>query len=143
MPKRIRKITTVLVENPHIQSQAAGVLLRRHYRENDATNGWKSKLEWRDSIVKQVIEAGISLCCEYCGRANLEPFPRGHQNSSSLTLDHFNPVSRSKDNRISNLVLACMPCNTKKGDRIPTEEDKEKVRTVEFLLNNSRQLQTI
>jgi 5-methylcytosine-specific restriction endonuclease McrA len=32
-----------------------------------------------------------------------------------VNIDHFDPKARGGSNRISNLVLACVQCNTKKG----------------------------
>lgn len=103
---------------------------------------WKRKIAWRDSIVKKVVDAGIPLMCEFCGRPKLIPFYK-KKRSDGLTLDHFIPYSRSKDNRLSNLVLSCSSCNSTKSDRMPTQKEIESVRTIEFLLNNSRQLETV
>lgn len=46
------------------------------------------------------------LKCQYCGK-------RG---SSNLTLDHVMPQSKGGPNTWDNLVTACGPCNTRKGD---------------------------
>ncbi|MCC7493907.1 MAG: HNH endonuclease [Fimbriimonadaceae bacterium] len=48
--------------------------------------------------------------CQYCGARDL-----------ALTLDHVIPVSRSGAHDWTNLVTACVACNTKKGDRTPSE----------------------
>ncbi|MDE2097685.1 MAG: HNH endonuclease [Patescibacteria group bacterium] len=45
--------------------------------------------------------------CHYCGRP-LEP--------KGFELDHARPVSRGGAWELSNLVLACPPCNQAKGD---------------------------
>jgi 5-methylcytosine-specific restriction endonuclease McrA len=47
--------------------------------------------------------------CVYCG------------NKQDLTLDHLNPKSRGGRTHWENLVTACKPCNSKKGDRTPDE----------------------
>lgn len=44
------------------------------------------------------------LKCQYCGRKN------------DLTLDHVVPQSKGGPNTWENLVTACAPCNTRKGD---------------------------
>ena len=44
--------------------------------------------------------------CAYCGSADVP-----------LEIEHINPRSRSHDNRVCNLTLACRPCNDKKGTR--------------------------
>jgi hypothetical protein len=38
-----------------------------------------------------------------------------------LTIDHIHPKSRGGSDRVSNLALACLPCNQKKGNREVTE----------------------
>jgi hypothetical protein len=48
--------------------------------------------------------------CAYCGIADVP-----------LNLDHIHPRSRDGSDRASNLVAACIPCNTDKGAR-PIEE---------------------
>jgi len=47
--------------------------------------------------------------CLYCG------------SNKNLTLDHLMPKSRGGGSSWTNLVTACMRCNTKKGDRTPEE----------------------
>jgi len=42
--------------------------------------------------------------CAYCGAENIP-----------LQIEHIHPKSKGGSNRISNLALACEPCNTKKG----------------------------
>lgn len=37
-----------------------------------------------------------------------------------LTIDHKHPVSLGGGNELSNLQTMCMPCNSKKGARVPT-----------------------
>lgn len=44
--------------------------------------------------------------CAYCGKENVP-----------LTIDHIHPKSRGGSDRVSNLTLACLPCNQKKGNR--------------------------
>jgi 5-methylcytosine-specific restriction endonuclease McrA len=48
--------------------------------------------------------------CQYCGRTDLP-----------LTIDHMIPRSRGGDDSWENLVTACRPCNSIKGDRTPHE----------------------
>lgn len=50
-------------------------------------------------------------CC-YCGRR----FP-----PSELNLDHIVPRSRGGRTDWENIVTACIPCNLRKGDRLPWE----------------------
>lgn len=44
--------------------------------------------------------------CAYCGAENVP-----------LEIDHIHPRSRGGSDRVSNLTLACVPCNQKKGNR--------------------------
>jgi hypothetical protein len=39
----------------------------------------------------------------------------------SLTRDHLIPLSRGGSNDWTNVVAACSPCNTRKGNRLPEE----------------------
>jgi len=50
--------------------------------------------------------------CQYCGKK----FDR-----SDLTLDHVVPRSRGGTSTWTNIVLACLKCNMRKGDRLPSE----------------------
>ena len=52
------------------------------------------------------------LTCQYCG----EPVAR-----TNLTVDHVVPRSQGGRNTWENLVLACPPCNLRKGDRTPEQ----------------------
>ena len=48
--------------------------------------------------------------CAYCGNEGVP-----------LEIEHLTPRSRGGSNRVSNLTLACTPCNQKKGDRTAAE----------------------
>ena len=48
--------------------------------------------------------------CQYCGKVN-----------SSLTVDHVVPKSRGGKTNWVNVVVACKPCNLKKGSQTPSE----------------------
>jgi len=50
-----------------------------------------------------------SYTCQYCNR-------RGER----LTVDHITPRSRGGDTTWTNVVAACLRCNLKKGNRLPT-----------------------
>ncbi len=47
--------------------------------------------------------------CQYCG------------DRRRMTLDHVLPKSRGGKDTWENLVAACVPCNNRKGDRLPDE----------------------
>ncbi|HRK34625.1 MAG TPA: HNH endonuclease [Candidatus Hydrogenedentes bacterium] len=50
--------------------------------------------------------------CQYCGK---------HFSRGQLTIDHVMPQSRGGGDSWENLVLACLHCNVKKGNRTPDE----------------------
>jgi 5-methylcytosine-specific restriction endonuclease McrA len=50
--------------------------------------------------------------CQYCGKR----FPK-----SEFTIDHVLPRSRGGRDSWDNLVLACVKCNIRKGNRTPSE----------------------
>lgn len=47
--------------------------------------------------------------CQYCG------------SRQRMTIDHVLPKSRGGKDTWENLVAACVPCNNRKGDRLPAE----------------------
>lgn len=53
-----------------------------------------------------------SFTCQYCGKRP----PR-----DELTIDHILPRSRGGMSSWENVVLACARCNSRKGDRIPSQ----------------------
>ncbi len=57
--------------------------------------------------------------CQYCGRV----LPQGR-----LNLDHVVPLSRGGVSSWDNVVCACIPCNTRKGNRTPAEAGMTLVR---------------
>lgn len=48
--------------------------------------------------------------CAYCGKTDVP-----------LEIEHLTPRSRGGSNRVSNLTLACTPCNQRKGNQTATE----------------------
>ena len=67
--------------------------------------------------------------CAYCGKKDVP-----------LEVEHIIPKARGGSNRISNLTLACQPCNTKKGKLLPTEiEDSALQKKVEASAKKSKQ----
>ncbi len=55
--------------------------------------------------------------CQYCG------------STKELTIDHIIPRSRGGEDSWENLVVACMPCNSRKSDKL-LEETNLKLRTI-------------
>lgn len=52
-----------------------------------------------------------NFTCQYCGISD-----------KFLTVDHIFPKSRGGKSNWSNVVVACKPCNLKKGDQTPSEK---------------------
>ena len=50
--------------------------------------------------------------CQYCGRVGI-----------NLTIDHIIPKSRGGNDSWENIVVSCMRCNNRKGDRMPAEAE--------------------
>ena len=71
---------------------------------------------FRRQVTNTFLFARDHYRCQYCGRHVLELKPR-----EALTRDHLLPLSRGGSNEWSNVVTACSPCNTKKGNHLPSE----------------------
>jgi 5-methylcytosine-specific restriction endonuclease McrA len=74
-------------------------------------------------MVTKVFRRGVSFnrrnvylrdrgCCQYCG--NRVP-------SNEFTLEHVIPKSQGGRTTWENIVVACIPCNRRKGDRTPQQ----------------------
>jgi 5-methylcytosine-specific restriction endonuclease McrA len=57
--------------------------------------------------------------CQYCGRVFAQ---------AELNLDHVVPLSRGGTSSWENVVCACIPCNSRKGNRTPHEAGMQLVR---------------
>ncbi len=57
--------------------------------------------------------------CQYCGKK----FP-----SSELSLDHVIPISRGGKSTWENVVCSCIPCNTRKANRLPHQVNMQLIR---------------
>ncbi len=71
---------------------------------------------FRRQVTNTFLFARDDYRCQYCGRMNSELVLR-----ESLTRDHVIPMSRGGTNLWTNVVTACSPCNTRKGNRLPHE----------------------
>jgi 5-methylcytosine-specific restriction endonuclease McrA len=71
---------------------------------------------FRRQVTNTFLFARDHYCCQYCGRHATELRLR-----ESLTRDHLIPLSRGGTNEWTNVVTACSPCNTRKGNRLPSE----------------------
>ena len=60
--------------------------------------------------VREYLLEKFNRTCVYCGAREV-PF----------NLDHFHPKSKGGSNRVSNLVLSCIPCNQNKDNKLPAD----------------------
>ena len=109
----------VKVKEPHPHSQAAAVMLRRVLRTHEV-NAW---LKFREDFLTHHKAKDGTLKCHYCGKTDLVmdvPMDASKGQLSHLaTIDHVVPRSKGgaeKDRQ--NLVVACFPCNQRKGDKV-------------------------
>lgn len=124
MSRRKGRITwpKVLCKNPDLKSQAALHKLNRKYRmlvmSQLGRPEWRIWLSFRNRLLKRISRVG-PLTCYYCGRTPLYQNTKITPDESQATIDHIYPRSRGgKEYDEKNLVVACMPCNSKKGDKI-------------------------
>jgi 5-methylcytosine-specific restriction endonuclease McrA len=71
---------------------------------------------FRRQVTNTFLFARDHYRCQYCGRTAADLKPR-----ESLTRDHLIPLSRGGTNDWTNVITACSPCNTRKGNRMPEE----------------------
>lgn len=71
-------------------------------------------------LIRTIYRTGVAFCkknvlirdgfkCAYCGSGKYR-----------LTIDHIIPKSKGGKSTFENCVAACTPCNTKKGDQLPS-----------------------
>lgn len=58
---------------------------------------------------KRNIMVRDNFVCQYCG------------STSDLTIDHVVPSAKGGKTEFENCVTACKPCNSKKGNKLPSE----------------------
>ena len=73
---------------------------------------------FRRQVTNTFLFARDHYQCQYCGRHQAALKTR-----ESLTRDHLIPISRGGLNEWINVVTACNSCNTRKGNRLPSEID--------------------
>lgn len=71
---------------------------------------------WRRDIRKALLERDGPRCF-WCDRHTADK-PKAGQ--LKATVEHITPRSRGGSDDLSNLVIACLPCNAERGD-IPAE----------------------
>lgn len=77
-----------------------------------STSGNKGQgSKWISKHKRLAIYIRDGFCCAYCG-TNLKG-----EAPARLTLDHLTPRHFGGGNEAGNLVLACLSCNSSRGDR--------------------------
>jgi 5-methylcytosine-specific restriction endonuclease McrA len=71
------------------------------------------------ALTRRNVYARDGNVCQYCGKRLA---------ARQLTIDHVIPRSRGGTESWSNLVTACMPCNTRKGGRSPRSAGMQLIR---------------
>ncbi|HEX8734067.1 MAG TPA: HNH endonuclease signature motif containing protein [Pyrinomonadaceae bacterium] len=64
---------------------------------------------------RRIIRERANFSCEYCGVSETEA-------GGELTIDHFQPQSKSGTDELENLIYACPRCNLYKGDYFPEND---------------------
>lgn len=112
----------VLTENPHVQSRAALMLLKKDLLRHVAYHGYQGWLRFRwETLNKILLDDGV-LKCHYC---NKQPLLIDADNKHPMvaTLDHVIPRSKGgAEFDLNNLVVACHYCNQKKKDHILSKD---------------------
>jgi len=73
------------------------------------SNGQGQGMNWIRPVKRLSIYLRDGLACVYCG-ATVE-------DGAKLTLDHCRPHSHGGSNKETNLVTACLTCNSARGNR--------------------------
>lgn len=71
---------------------------------------------FRRQVTNTFLFARDDYRCQYCHRT-----ARDLRHRECLTRDHMVPLSRGGGNDWANVVTACSSCNTRKGNRLPSE----------------------
>lgn len=89
-----------------VHSPSFVLLVPEHIRltMTDAERVWKLPPVNRREVLRR-----DKYACQYCG------------STKKLTLDHVIPRSKGGKHSWDNVVIACEPCNSRKGDRTPTQ----------------------
>ena len=107
----------VSIEEPHPHSMAARVLLTRKLKEQERM----LQVAFRSCFLEKEQSRIGTLRCHYCGREDLVsdvPMNASKAEMRNLaTIDHVVPISKGGPERDEgNVVVACYPCNQRKGD---------------------------
>lgn len=112
------RLENVLVKEPHVQSRAALLLLKKHLLRFVAYYGYQGWLRFRWETLNKWLKERGNLNCYYCNKGPLVIDTDNH-NPMVATLDHVVPRSKGgSEYDVKNLVVSCYSCNQKKKDNI-------------------------
>ena len=93
------------------RSRASLVALKDSYPQE-----WQVWLDFRMKVLTTEEDVYGTLKCHYCGKEDLHKVTEGVPRPLQATLDHVQPLARGGAKYdVDNLVVACQPCNQKKG----------------------------
>jgi 5-methylcytosine-specific restriction endonuclease McrA len=123
---RHKKVLKVFVDDPHIQSRAAYVKLRRKLKRQDVNENFALNFNFRPRYIAKLVKEKGELFCKYCGKGPLitDPkHPNQHLRKTMLaTIDHIKAQSKGGSKYDpNNINICCPPCNTEKSN-MPVEK---------------------
>jgi 5-methylcytosine-specific restriction endonuclease McrA len=65
-----------------------------------------------DQATRRLVQSRAGDCCEYCG------LPAQHSPVARLQIEHIRPRKHDGTDDESNLALACIDCNLRKGSNL-------------------------
>jgi 5-methylcytosine-specific restriction endonuclease McrA len=125
--RKIRFAHQVYVDQPHIQSYTAYVLLRNELLLQDEDYllaEWRTRVAFSRMFLGEILKKDGDLCCKYCKKSGLIIEEEGMRVPEKIkaTIDHVIPVSKGGAQfKPENLVVACGKCNVQKGDKTAEE----------------------
>lgn len=107
-------------DNPHPQSLAALLLLKRDYfrlDEHTVSQPWFEQLTFNTKFLEEQLEAKGDLICAYCGKKGLKI--ENPEKEFLATADHIKPKALGGDAfNNDNLAVACYACNSSKAAKM-------------------------
>lgn len=92
-----------------------------------------SEYTWAKPVVRDLLWAvqdGRCLCCE----RRLQPHLRYPRCGDRDTIDHVWPVGFGGPDRLGNVALMTNNCNNRKGSRLPTQLELDRLRDINRVL---------
>lgn len=86
------------------------------WKDNPRNRKRWDQLQRNGAFLRQELERQGSLQCHYCQKVvRLVHWSENYNGDDIATVDHVIPISRGGTDLPSNLVVACRPCNLRKG----------------------------